>query len=309
MRGQDGVSPDQLASRISWSLPKGFQAITAASAAQEQQDQVNQGLGFLSTGLLVFGFVALFVGAFIIFNTFNIVVAQRSRELALFRALGASRRQVMTSVLVEAVVVGLVASLGGVLLGIVLAIGLKALLAGLGLKLPPTALVVASRTVIVSLILGTGITWSRPLSPARRASRVAPLEALRESAASSSSIRRRVIVGTLVTLAGVGALRAGSSGASRTRVGRRARRRAHLHRRRDALPAGRPPDLRHARPPFRRRIAGKLGGENANRNPRRTASTAAALMIGLGLVTFVAVFAASLKASVTASLDRTCAPI
>src|SRR5439155_24617713 len=207
-----GVTPDAIASRIASVLPKGYEAITGASAAAEQQRQVNQGLGFLRTGLLVFGFVALFVGAFIIFNTFNIVVTQRSRELALFRALGATRRQVMSSVLVEAAVVGLVASVIGVLVGIVLAIGLKALVGAIGLKLPPTALVIAPRTVIVSLVLGTTITVAAALSPARRASRVAPIEALRESMAPSSSIRRRVIVGTLVTLLGVGSLAAGLFG-------------------------------------------------------------------------------------------------
>jgi len=256
--------------------------------------------------LLVFGFVALFVGAFIIFNTFNIVVTQRSRELALFRALGAMRRQVMTSVLVEAAVVGLVASVIGVLVGIVLAIGLKALVAAVGLKLPPTALVIAPRTVLVSLVLGTTITVAAAVSPARRASRVAPIEALRETTAPSSSIRRRVIVGTLVTVVGVGSLAVGlfggvsnagylvGLGAALTFVG--VAMLSPLIARPIASTLGRP---------FRGRIAGKLGGENANRNPRRTASTAAALMIGLGLVTFVAVFAASLKSSVTAVLDRT----
>ena len=100
VQGDGSSTPDQLAARIAGVLPQGFDAITGTSAASQQQEQVNQGLGFLRTGLLVFGFVALFVGAFIIFNTFNIVVTQRSRELALFRALGATRRQVMTSVLV-----------------------------------------------------------------------------------------------------------------------------------------------------------------------------------------------------------------
>jgi putative ABC transport system permease protein len=300
------VTPDALATRISSVLPNGYQAITGATAASDQQDQVNEGLGFLRTGLLVFGFVALFVGAFIIFNTFNIVVTQRSRELALFRALGASRRQVMTSVLVEAALVGLIASIGGVLLGIVLAMGLKVVMAGLGLKLPPTALVIAPRTVIVSLVLGTGITLIAAVAPSRRASRVAPVEALRESAAPSSSIRRRVIVGGLITLAGIGALFAGlfggvsnaglvvGLGAALTFIGV-----AML-----SPLVARPISSMLGRP-FRRRISGRLGGENANRNPRRTASTAAALMIGLGLVTFVAVFAASLKSSVTGVLDRT----
>jgi putative ABC transport system permease protein len=300
-----GVTPDQLAKRISAVLPTGYQAITGASAASEQQDQVNQGLGFLRTGLLVFGFVALFVGAFIIFNTFNIVVTQRSRELALFRALGASRRQVLTSVLIESAVVGLVASIGGIFAGILLAIGLKAFLATLGLELPPTALVVSTRTIVLSLVLGTGLTVAAALSPARRASRVAPIEALRESAAPSTSIRRRAIVGSIVTLLGVAAVGSGlfahvsnagvvvGLGAALTFLGVAAL--SPLFARPLANTIGRP---------FRRGIAGKLGSENANRNPRRTASTAAALMIGLGLVAFVAVFAASLKASATATLDK-----
>ena len=117
VKGDSGVSPDLLASKVAAALPSGYQAITAASAAAEQQDQVSQGLGFLRTFFLIFGFVALFVGAFIIFNTFNIVVSQRSRELALFRALGARRRQVLISVMIESAIVGFVASLGGVLAG------------------------------------------------------------------------------------------------------------------------------------------------------------------------------------------------
>jgi putative ABC transport system permease protein len=306
VKGDGSVSPDELATRITGVLPARFEAKTGTTAASEQQDQVNKGLGFLRTGLLVFGFVALFVGAFIIFNTFNIVVAQRSRELALFRALGARRRQVMTSVLVEAAVVGLVASIVGVGVGVVLAIGLKALVAAIGLKLPPTALVIASRTVVVSLLLGTGITIAAAISPARRASRVAPIEALRESTTPTTGIRRRIIVGTLVTLLGIVALAAGlfggvsnaglvvGFGAALTFVG--VAMLSPLVARPISTVLGRP---------FRRSVAGKLGGENANRNPRRTASTAAALMIGLGLVAFVAVFAASLKSSVTAVLDET----
>jgi putative ABC transport system permease protein len=306
VKAEQDVTPNQLASRISTILPKGYQAVTGETAAKEQQDQVNEGLGFVRTGLLVFGFVALFVGAFIIFNTFNIVVTQRSRELALFRALGASRTQVMASVLVEAVVVGLVASIAGVGVGIGLAVALKALLGGLGLKLPATALVVAPRTVVVALVLGTAITVAAGLAPARRGSRVAPVEALRETAGPSATIRRRVIIGSLIAVAGVAALFAGlfggvsnagyvvGAGAALTFIGV-----AMLS------PLVARPISSILGQPFRRRVSGKLGSENANRNPRRTASTAAALMIGLGLVTFVAVFAASLKSSVSAVLDRT----
>jgi putative ABC transport system permease protein len=303
--GEPDVSPSTLASRIATALPDGYQAITGTSAATEQTDQVNEGLGFLRTGLLVFAFVALFVGAFIIFNTFNIVVTQRTRELALFRALGAVPSQVMTSVLFESAMVGLAASLVGLVFGVGLAVLLKVVLGWIGLKLPPTALVIEGRTVVVSLVLGTLITVVAAVSPARRASRVAPIAALRESASPSTSLRRRVIVGSLVTLAGFVLLGLGlfgdisnagqvvGIGAALTFTG--VAMLSPLIARPLAAAIGRP---------FRRTISGKLGGENSMRDPRRTASTAAALMIGLGLVTFVAVFAASLKSSVTATLDR-----
>ncbi len=285
--------------------PTGYQAITAASAAAEQQDQVGQGLGFLRTFFLIFGFVALFVGAFIIFNTFNIVVSQRSRELALFRALGAppatgddlrdggvgdrrahrlARRRPARHGPRE---------------------GPRGAAVGLGLQLPPTALVVASRTIIVSIVLGTGITMAAAYPPARRAGRLAPLEALRDSRAPSASIRRRVVVGSLITIAGIAAIglalfgdvsNAGlvvGLGAALTFLG--VAMLSPLFAKPISAVIGRP---------FRGKIAGRLGVENANRNPRRTASTAAALMIGLGLVAFVSVFAASLKASATADARR-----
>jgi putative ABC transport system permease protein len=192
-----------------------------------------------------------------------------------------------------------------VFFGVGLAVLLKALLRSLGLELPPTALVVAPRTVIVSLVLGTGITVAAAVSPARRASRVAPVQALRESAAPSASLRRRVLVGGVVTAAGVAVLIVGlfahvgnagavvGTGAGLTFLGV-----AMLS------PLVARPISEVIGAPFRRRISGKLGSENANRDPRRTASTAAALMIGLGLVTFVAVFVSSLKSSATATLDQ-----
>ena len=302
--GDGSLSATQLAQRITTVLPGGYQAITGASAAQQQTDQVDQGLGFLRTGLLVFAFVALFVGAFLIFNTFNIVVTQRTRELALLRALGASRRQVTRSVLLESAIVGLVTSAIGVIVGLGLAVVLKGVLSAIGLKLPATSLVLKSRTVIVSLVVGTLITVAAATSPARRASRVAPVEALRESIAPGSSFRRRAIVGSLVTAIGVGALAAGlfgsvSNGAALVGVGAMftfigVAVLSPLIARPLAAAIGKP---------FRGKVSGRLGSENATRNPRRTAATAAALMIGLGLVTFVAVFAASLKASASATLD------
>ncbi|MEA2580634.1 MAG: putative transport system permease protein [Actinomycetota bacterium] len=299
-----GVTPVQLASRVQNALPNGFEAVTSASAAETQTADINKGLGFLRTALLVFAFVSLFVGAFIIFNTFNIVVTQRTRELALLRALGAGRGQVMASVLSESVLVGFVASLVGVGVGLGLAVVLRGLLSALGLKLPSGSLVIAPRTFIVSLAVGTIITGVAALSPARRASRVSPIEALTEGAAPPTSMRRRVIAGSIVTVAGVAALLGGlfggvsnagslvGLGAMLTFIGV-----AMLS------PLVTEPLGAVLGAPLRRALPGRLGLENAKRNPRRTASTSSALMIGLGLVVFVSVFAASLRASVTATLD------
>jgi putative ABC transport system permease protein len=300
----DGVDPSQLAARVASVLPKGYESITAASAASQQQDQVSTGLGFLRTFFLIFGFVALFVGAFIIFNMFNIVVSQRTRELALFRALGANRRQVRTSVLLESIAVGLIGSILGIGLGVLLAFALKALLGALGLKLPPTALSIETRTIVVSLIVGIGVTVAAAWVPSRRASRVAPIEALRESSTPDSSIRRRAIIGGIVLILGIAAISAAlfggaanpgalvGLGAALTFLGVATL--SPLFARGLAAVIGRP---------FRRTATGRLGDENAKRSPRRTASTASALMIGLGLVAFVSVFAASLKASAVKTLD------
>jgi putative ABC transport system permease protein len=305
VKAADGVSPDQLAPRVAAVLPQGFEAITGASAAQDQKDQIAMGLGFLRTFFLIFGFVTLFVGAFIIFNMFNIVVSQRTRELALFRALGASRRQVRTSLLIESIAVGLIGAVLGFGFGVVLAIGLKALVGAIGLKLPPTSLAIEPRTIILSLVVGVGVTVAAAFLPARRASKVAPMEALRETAAPSTGIRRRAIVGGIVLALGLAAIGAalfgGASnpgalvglGAALTFIGVATL--SPLFARGLAAVIGKP---------FRRTAAGRLGDENAKRSPRRTASTASALMIGLGLVAFVAVFAASLKASAVKTLDE-----
>lgn len=286
-------------------LPAGFEAISSQDAADQQTEQTQQALGFLRTGLLVFGFVAVFVGAFIIFNTFTIIVTQRTRELGLLRAIGASRRQIMSSVLVEAVLVGLVASVVGLGFGLLLAQALKAAMAALGLELPPTATVIQTRTIVVALIVGTGVTVLASVFPARRAARITPIEALREGQAPSASLRRRSIVGGIVLALGFAALFAGlfggvSNGASVVGLGAAltflgAAILSPLISRRMAAWIG---------APFKNRgISGRLGRQNAMRNPRRTAATASALMIGLGLVAFVAVFAASLKASASAALD------
>jgi putative ABC transport system permease protein len=305
---ESGVSETALRARVEAVLPQEFQAVTASDVAAKQAEDTAQALGFLRTGLLVFAFVSLFVGAFIIFNTFNIIVTQRTRELGLYRAVGATSRQVLASVLVESLIVGLAASITGVGVGLLLAKGLQGLFSALGFDLPSTAMQIRPRTIVVSLIVGTLITVVASIAPARRASRVAPIEALRETGtAPSASPVRRLAFGGVVALGGIALLLYGlfgnpsnaaaivGAGAAFTFLGV-----AMLS------PFVARPLAAWIGAPFRARgVSGKLGRENAMRNPRRTASTGAALMIGLGLVTFVAVFAASLKASATAVLDRT----
>ncbi len=289
-------------------LPNGVEAVTQATVVSEAQDQISTGLGFLRTAFLVFAFVSLFVGAFIIFNTFSIILAQRTRELALFRALGASGRQVMTSVLVEAFVIGVVSSVVGVLVGIGIAILLKGALNATGFEIPASGTVILARTIVVSLVVGTLVTMIAAFVPARRAARVAPIEALREAQdRPGRSLRFRIVTGRVVLALGVAPLLYGlfgtpsnglqlvGLGVALTFVG--VAMLTPLIARPVAAAIGLPVRLTG--------VPGKLGRENSMRNPRRTAATASALMIGLGLVVFVAVFGASAKASTTAVLERT----
>jgi putative ABC transport system permease protein len=303
----EGASAASVAGQVQEVLPSGIEAITATDAADEQADQIRQGLQFLQTALLVFAFVALFVGAFVIFNTFNIVVTQRTRELGLLRALGASRPQVFGAVLLESAVVGLIGSALGLLAGIALALGLKALLALIGFELPPTGMKIEVTTIVVSLILGTAVTVVASTIPARRASKIAPIQALREGIVAPSSLLVRAIVGGLFTALGLGILALGlfgdvpnaaavvGVGAALTFIGVAVL--SPFVARPLAAAIGAPARAFAG-------MTGRLGRENAMRNPRRTASTAAALMIGLGLVVFVSVFMASLKTSASAILDE-----
>ena len=176
-----GVSRNTLVQRVQAAIhTPGVEVVSGQAVTREGQDAVHQALGFFNTVLMVFALIALFVGSFLIFNTFTIVVAQRMRELALLRAVGASRAQVTASVLGEACVIGIVASAGGLVVGLGLAGALKALLDALGIAIPATGLVLAARTVVVCLALGTGVTVLSALLPARRAARVAPVAVLQE---------------------------------------------------------------------------------------------------------------------------------
>lgn len=304
----EGVRPEELAARVEAALPENAEVVTAATLADETQDQVREALGFFQTALLVFAVVALFVGAFIILNTFSIIVAQRTRELALLRALGASRRQVTASVVLEAGAVGVVAAILGVAAGVGIAIGLRAAFSAIGVDIPSTGMQLLPRTIVVSAVVGILVTVVASVVPARRAGRVAPIEALRESQQSTDGASgRRLVVALAVTAVGVALLLAGlfvldSNEALTVGVG------AAVIFVGVALlsPAIARPVVRVLGWPIRRLgVPGKLGTENAMRSPRRTAATAAALMIGLGLVAFVTILSSSLKASLQLTLEET----
>ena len=309
VEAEEGMTPNALAARIDAALPENMEAVTATTVADEQAEALQEGLGFFRIFLLVFAFIALFVGAFIIFNTFSIIVAQRTRELALLRALGASRRQVMTSVVAEAFLVGLIASTVGIVVGIGVAFGIQWLLGAFGIDLPSTSMQLQLRTIVVSLVVGTVVTIAAAVFPARRASRVAPVEAMRDVQQQEvgRGLGRRAAIGAAVLglgivglLYGLFALPANAAalvgfGAAATFIGVAV-----------LSPLVARPLASWIGAPLRAfGVQGKLGRENAKRNPRRTASTAAALMIGLGLVSMVAVLSSSLKASFDRALEST----
>jgi putative ABC transport system permease protein len=308
---QDGVSPEQLRDRVRAAVDPKYEVLTGTQLAESTAAEINDTIGrFLSTALLAFAFVALLVGGFLIFNTFTIIVAQRTRELALLRCLGASRRQVMGSVLLESAIVAIVASLVGLALGVVIANGLRALLSGfLGADLPTTATQFRPRTVVVSLVVGLVVTVLSALLPARKATRVAPVAALREETAFAPTgfRRRRIVFGVLVTAVGVALLLAGLFRPEGNRLVNVAAGAVVVFFGVAILsPLIARPLARVIGWPFARafRLPGALARQNAMRNPRRTASTAAALMIGLALVAFVSVFAASIKGSTNKILDE-----
>ena len=294
----DGVSEQELRDRVAAALPPGLEAITGTQLADEQASDIEEGIGFLNTFLLVFASVALFVGAFIIFNTFSILVAQRTRELALMRALGASKGQVTRSVLFEAVVVGGIASAIGLGAGIGVAIGLQALFSAFGAGLPSASPVLQLRTVIAAFAVGIVITAVAALLPARRAAKVPPIAAMRDAATPDRSLLRQTIGGAVLTVAGAVFMTLGLTGSGLTVLGIG----TVLAFLGIALlsPLVSKPVTGGLGLLFARSLPGRLGRENSLRNPRRTASTAAALMIGLALVAAVGVLGSSLKDSVRA---------
>jgi putative ABC transport system permease protein len=306
-----GVSEQALKRRIEKVLPLSARVETAKENADRSSEEIRENLGFLRTILLVFGYVAVLVGAFIIFNTFSITVAQRVSEFGVLRTLGASRRQILSSVLLEAGVVGLVGAIVGIAGGFVVAIGLKGAFSALGADLPTTSPVLEARTVIVAAAVAFVVTFVAALVPAFRSTRVPPIAALSGFTPAPSRRRRIVflVVAGLLVAIGVAFVVSGLAGGGG--IGARAARIggggiavvvaislfSPLLVRPLADVAGWP--LQRVR-----RLTGRLARENSKRNPSRTAVTAAALMIALALVTFITVFAAGLKSSVAQVIDE-----
>ncbi len=301
---KDGVGEQKLVDAIAATIPDSAEVKTGAEQAKADGEGVGEFVSFIRYFLLAFGGIALFVGAFVIFNTLSITVAQRTKELATLRTLGASRRQVLRSVVLEGTVLGLVASAVGLGLGVLLAKGLTALFKAVELELPQSATVFRPRTAVVAILTGTLVTLVASVWPAVRATRIAPISAVREGGmVVKQQSRKTLVFGLAVTALSVFGLVYGTLGSDVSTavriigiaggafgifIGlaviapRLVRPLAHVV----GLPAAR---LGGA--------AGRLAQENAIRNPGRTASTAAALMIGLTLVSFVAVFGKGLLAS------------
>jgi putative ABC transport system permease protein len=297
-----GVSPKQLVAQIQGVLPSGTQVRTGAEQAQKSADSTNSFLSFFKTFLLAFAGIALFVGSFVIANSLSITIAQRTREFATLRTLGANRRQILRAVLIEAVVLGILAAVTGLFVGFLLAKGLFKLFDAVGFTLPNSGIVFETRTAIVAILVGLIVTVAASLRPAIRATRVQPIEAVREGATlpETSTPRRRLLRATALTVLGFASLVFGlfapglgtagvliwmGVGALMIFVG-------------VALLSARwVPALAGVLGWPAVRIGGAVGRiarENARRNPQRTASTASALMIGLALVTLVAMLAAGI---------------
>jgi putative ABC transport system permease protein len=304
-----GVSQQQLAANLRHVLPHGLEAVTGATVTKEMQDSFQQALAFFNTFMLIFAVIALLVGAFMIFNTFSITVAQRTRENGLLRALGASKRQVLGTVLAEAAVVGIIASAIGLAAGVAVAAGLEALLNALGFGMPAGGIVFGVRTVIVAGLAGLTVTLAAALSPARKAAKVSPVAAMQEVPAGSTGYgsKQRILVGTALLVLGVAALFTGlfvHVGSRVLVVGAGALLvffAVSVLGRTVSLPLSRTVG---APLPHLRGIPGKLARANAMRNPKRTAASASALMIGVGLVGFITILASSTTASVNSTIDR-----
>jgi len=307
-----GVTPEALVKEIRPLLPATAQVKTAQAQTQEAVNDVNKSLGVFQKLLLAFGVIALFVGAFVIANTLSITIAQRVREFATLRTIGGSRKQVLRSVMLEALAIGLMASVAGLFLGLGIAKALDALFAAIGVHFPKTGTVLATRTIVVSILVGVFVTLIASLRPAIKATRVPPIAAVREGATLPVTRLSRfgpvfsvatLVLGILLLVYGIfgggmsttARLLALGFGTLILFVGVAA----------NAKRAVRPLASVLGWPGARiGGLAGTLARQNAMRNPSRTASTASALMIGLALITFVAILGAGLRSSFNDAVDK-----
>ena len=305
----EGVSPEELRDRIAAVVPDDLLVETGDENADRQASEIRDNLSFLSIALLAFAAISLFVGSFVIFNVFSITVAQRTREFGMLRTLGAGRSQILRTVLIEGLLIGAFASIVGILVGFVLAEGLSALLKAVGAELPSKALVVAPRTIIVSLAIGIGVTLVASLLPALRATRVPPIAALSESLVTTRKNRVwvRALISAVLAILGLALIASvlisgtdGGTGAARIGGGAVA---VVIAISVFSPQLVRPMASAIGAPLQRLGLTGRLARENSQRNPSRTAVTSAALMIGLALVTFVTIFASGLNSSVTDVID------
>jgi putative ABC transport system permease protein len=307
----DGVEPEALAQSLQAVMPNTVEVRTGVQEAAEETESTKEDLSFLTIVLLVFAGVAVVVGGFLIFNTFSITIAQRIREFGMLRTLGASRGQILRSVVGEALAIGVIGSILGLAGGLAFAPGINALFEAVGIDLPNTGTVLATRTVIVALCVGILITLVASLSPALRATRVTPMAALLEGELPEGHRRGRIVsgIGVLLVVLGIVLVCIGlfggieSSGSAASLMGGGAA--ATLFGVAIFSPMLVRPLASVAGAPMERLrgLTGKLARENAMRKPGRTAATAAALMIGLALVSFVTVFAAGISNSVDDAVD------
>ena len=312
VKGVAGVSPETLAGRVRAVVPPGVEVKTGAQAAADQTKQLSDAIGtFLKPALLSFGGIAVLVGAFIIFNAFSMTVAQRRREFAMVRALGGSRRQVLTSITVEALVMGVFASVLGMAAGLGIAAGVNELFKALKIDIPHSGLVLEPRTVVIALAVGVLVTLLSAVIPAARATRVPPIAALQEGATLPPSRFARFMPIAAAAFAVLGAFfivggmygpggttqRLGTIAVGAILVFVAVAMVSRYLIRPIAGALGWP--LLKLSP-----VSGRLARDNSVRNPGRTAATASALMIGLGVVVFVAVFAQGLKSSFVDGIDR-----
>lgn len=291
-----GMDADDLRTKVADALPAGTEALTGRELADEGSTAVRDGLKLFTNILLVFAAVSLLVGSFVIWNTFNVLVAQRRREVALLRAVGATRRQVLGGIVLEALVIGLVSAGLGLAAGVGLASGIRSLLSLVGIDLPTTSAAVEPRSVIASVIVGVVVTVAAAVAPALSATRVAPVEALRDALPTGTGIgRRRTIVGAALLVLGLaGLVVCAVVGGQPIATGV-----STVVAFAGLVVAG--PLLARgvARVADRGRPGGgwKMASRNVARSPQRAAATALALTIGLTVVSAVAVTASSTKAS------------